>query len=112
MAYKWKPSKSAINEYKEKKDRLDTFLKEHSEIISSTSKESFYFMIDDKYIRVSNHTIAKSDSGMLDEFGNMLRDSYHKTDYDICVTASPLRLPEIYQDLKAGIKLNKRGVRI
>ena len=112
MGYKWKPSKSAINEYKEKKDKLDSFLKQHENIISSASKESFYFMLEDKYIRVSNHTIFKSDSGMYDEFGNIVRDTYHTQKYDTCITASPIRLPEIYADLAAGIKLNKRGYRI
>ena len=109
---KWKPSKAAAAEYAVKIKELEYFLADHPEIRSSSSRESFYFQVEDKSVRVSNHTVAKSDSGRFDEFGGEIRPSYHQEDYDIQITASPLRLPQIWADLNAGFELNKRGVRI
>jgi hypothetical protein len=109
---KWKPSKEKAAEYAAKIKELEYFLADHPEIKSSNSRESFYFEIKGKTVRVSNHTVARSDSGCFDEFGNEIRSSYHQEDYDIKITASPVRLPQIWADLNAGFKLNKRGVKI
>ena len=107
--YKWKPSKAAAREYAEKKESLNSFLAKNQQIRSSLSQNSFYFEVNGKSVRISNHTVKASDRGCFDEFGNELRNSYHAEKYDIEITASPLRLEQIYNDLLAGHELNKRG---
>ena len=45
--------------------------------------------------------------------GEKIRDSYHAADTDlICITAGKIRLIQIYTDIIAGYKLDKRGRRI
>jgi hypothetical protein len=45
--------------------------------------------------------------------GEKIRDSYHAADENlICITAGKIRLIQIYTDIIAGYKLDKRGGRI
>jgi hypothetical protein len=106
---KFKPNKTEKLIYIDKLTKLDNFLSSNTDIVSSSTRESFYFTVNGKYIRVSNHTISKSNSNMYDDLGNKIRDSYHLCKYDTEITASPLRLPEIYTYLLNGVELDKRG---
>lgn len=110
-------SKSSKKEFVEKMQKIKEFC-DHNEIQYSKDMCSFYFEINAKQVRVSNHTIKASDKGCFYEDiysgeNIKIRDSYHKDKkYDIEITASKTRIIEIYNDLKAGHKLDKRGKRI
>lgn len=81
----------------------------------SYARDSYYFTIDDKKYRVSNHTIEASNAGAYrtDEITGervQVREKYHAGEEDIiCITASKLRIKEIYNNLLDGYKLSKRG---
>ena len=65
--------------------------------------------------RVSNHTVETSNSKAYDDFGNKTRELYHpqgREDNTVYITAGKTRIIDIYNDLKAGYKLDKRGNRI
>ena len=53
---KWKPSKKSIKEFVKKMDDIQEFCDKNS-IFYSKNMDSYYFNIDDKKYRVSNHTI-------------------------------------------------------
>ena len=108
MEYKF--SKVAKRDFKEQMDLIRTFCQEHN-IQHSLSFDSYYFTIDGKHYRVSNHTIAASDRGMFNQNGEQIRDSYHDQDIDVTIniTASKTRIITIYSDLLRGLKLDKRG---
>jgi len=112
MKKRYTPNKAQKERFIEEIKRVEQFLDEHPEIGHSILLDSYYFNINGKNVRVSNHTIDASDRGMYDRNGDKVRDSYHSNcNYDICITASKLRLPEIYNDLMNGYELTKRGVR-
>jgi hypothetical protein len=53
--------------------------------------------------------------GAYNEFGEQIREKYHEnkeSDDVIYITAGKTRIIEIYNDLKAGHKLDRRGNRI
>lgn len=105
----WKPNKDQARDYAEKMKKIDDFCKEN-DIYVSISGDSYYFNIAGQDYRVSNHTISKSDEGMFNEFGEKIRDSYHTNNKNvICITAGKTRIIDIYNNLKAGKKLDKRG---
>lgn len=118
MSYyrKWKPSKTAAREFAETMSNIDDFCRENG-IGQSRSSDSYYFTINGVDYRVSNHTIAASDNGMyrVNAYTGELekvRESYHNTEAEkdlVCITASKTRIIEIYNNLKAGKKLDKRG---
>lgn len=104
----WKPSKSKAREFAAKMNDIDEFCRENG-IEQSNSSDSYYFFINGKRYRVSNHTIAKSDSGMYVD-GAKVRESYHAYEnVDVYITAGKTRLIEIYNNLKAGKELDARG---
>ena len=110
--YKWKPSKTAAREFAQKMQEIDEFC-EINGIHQSKRGDSYYFELDGKSYRVSNHTIEASDSKAFNEYGEKVREFYHENDeIDIYITASKTRIIEIYNDLKSGYQLNKRGYRI
>lgn len=111
---KWKPSKTAKKEFAQKMDEIDKFCKENG-ITKSSNSDSYYFNIDGQDYRVSNHTVAASNKGAYDKYGNTIRDKYHpfgELEDTIYITASKTRLIDIYNDLKNGYKLDRRGNRI
>lgn len=116
MAYgrKWRPSKSAKREFAEKMDNVRTFCDENR-IQYSHSMDSFYFILDGKEYRVSNHSVESSNAGAYDSMGNKVRELYHENGRENDVTyihASKTRIIEIYTDLKNGYNLNGRGCRV
>ena len=115
MAYgKWKPSRAKAREYVEKLDEVQAFCDEHA-IRYSGTMDSYYFSINGQQYRVSNHTVAASNSKAyrLDEMtGEMVkvREKYHNPEDDvICITAGKTRLIEVYNNILTGKKLDKRG---
>ena len=102
-SYKWKPSKQARREFAKKMQEIDDFCAKNN-IIQSRTSDSYYFDIDGQNYRVSNHSVEASN---LHSGGK-----YHfqgREDDTIYIHASKTRLIDIYNDLKAGKKLDGRG---
>lgn len=114
MSYKWKPSKTAKQEFAQKMSEIDQFCADNG-IQPSMTNDSYYFMVNGQEYRVSNHTVAASNRGAYDEFGNQVREKYHPNGEEkdiIYITAGKTRIMEIYNDLVAAYKLDRRGNRI
>lgn len=101
--YKWKPSKKAINEFKNQMEEIDKFCAEN-EISRSYTSDSYYFEINGINYRISNHSIEASN---LHSNGAYHNDG--RRDDTIYIHASKTRIIEIYNALKAGKKLDGRG---
>ena len=112
MSFRWKPSKTAKREFAHKMDEIDEFCNENG-IQQSRSSDSYYFVVNGKSCRVSNHTTASSNRHAYNKItGEQVRPLYHVDDeYDIEITAGKTRIIQIYNDLKAGYDLDKRGFR-
>ena len=112
MSFRWTPSKTAKREFAQKMEEIDKFCEKNG-IQQSRSSDSYYFYVNGKSCRVSNHTMALSNRRAYDEAtGEQLRPLYHVDDeYDIEITAGKTRIIQIYNDLKAGYELDKRGFR-
>lgn len=114
MSYRWKPSKTAKKEFAEKMNEIDNFCRDNN-ISCSRTNDSYYFFINGVEYRVSNHSIESSNKGAYDSEGNQIRALYHGSKREesvVYIHASKTRIIEIYNDLKAGFKLNGRGYRI
>lgn len=111
--YKWKPSKAAAREFAEKMDEIDQFCRENG-IRHSLGNDSYYFQIDGQEYRVSNHSVESSNSHAYNWLGEQVREEYHpngRKEDVIYIHASKTRIIQIYNDLKAGCKLDGRGNR-
>ena len=111
--FKYQVSKTKAKEFAIKMQEIDDFCRENG-IVHSKSRDSYYFSIDGKNYRVSNHTVAASNSKAFNELGEKIRDKYHENGEEadtIYITASKTRIIEIYNDLKNGHELNRRGYR-
>ena len=110
--YKGYFSKSAKREFAQKMREIDEFCIEHH-ISQSLSSDSYYFTLNGKKYRISNHTIEQSNRAAFDEdTGEQIRRLYHEEDRDpdtIYILASKTRLIEIYNNLLDGVPLNGRG---
>lgn len=112
MARKWKPSRTKAKEFAVEMEEIRKFCDKHR-INYSRSMDSYYFYIDDVQYRVSNHTMEASNKKAVNWLGEQVREKYHNDDAFenlVCITASKVRIIEIYNNLKAGKKLNKRGM--
>lgn len=108
----WKPSKAQKEAFKQTMSEIETFVETHH-IEHSSSYDSFYFTVNGKRYRVSNHSIEASNRAAYDELGNQKRELYHDWERDkdtVYIHASKTRLIQIYTDLEAGRKLNGCGV--
>lgn len=105
-------SKTAKKEFAIKMQEIEAFCKEKG-ISSSLSNDSYYFTLNGKNYRVSNHTVEASNRHAYDETtGEKLRDLYHpagEEENTIYITAGKTRIIEIYKALEAGKKLDRRG---
>ena len=111
--YKWKPSKTAKQEFAEKMKEIETFCKEHG-IYQSQSGDSYYFTLNGIDYRVSNHTVEKSNEKAFDEdTGEQVRELYHPNGRGegVYIHASKTRIIEIYTDLKNSYVLDGKGNR-
>ena len=109
--YRWKPSKTAAREFKEKMNAIEEFCSENG-IVMSASGDSYYFNIGEQSYRVSNHSIEASNAKAYNWYGQKVRECYHDSTRDpevIYIHASKTRIIEIYNNLRAGKKLNGRG---
>lgn len=111
MSYYWKPSKTAAREFAKKMDEIREFCAKN-EIDSSMSMDSYYFTINGQKYRVSNHTVARSNEMAFDRCFEQRRELYHPNGEEadtVYITAGKTRIIEIYEALKAGKKLDRRG---
>jgi hypothetical protein len=106
-------SRTKAREYAQKMEEIEDFCRNNG-ISASRNLDSFYFTVNNIKYRVSNHTIQASNRGMRDSLtGERLRESYHKHDDDlVCITAGKTRIEQVYNDIQAGHKLDKRGFRV
>lgn len=111
---KWKPSKSKAKEFAKQMQEIDAFCRENG-ISQSLSSDSYYFCLNGKNYRISNHTIETSNRKAYNDDGVQVRDKYHddeRADDTVYIHASKTRIIEIFNDLKNGYKLDGRGFRI
>lgn len=115
MSYRYKPSQAARKEFAIKMKEINDFCEKNG-ISKSTNNDSYYFSLNGKDYRVSNHSIEASNMGAFDEFtGEKKRELYHESyrrDDITYIHASKTRIIEIYTALKDGKKLNGRGEEI
>lgn len=112
-SHRWKPSKTAIREFAQKMDEIDDFVAKNG-ISQSANSDSYYFTINGKDYRVSNHSVEASNRGAYDQFGNQRRMLYHPGGRDkdtIYIHAGKTRIKDIYNDLMAGWELDGKGYR-
>ena len=114
MSYgKWSPSKTAKREFAMQMQEIEEFCAENG-ISASYSKDSYYFTLDGVHYRVSNHSVEASNRAAYRD-GEQVRTMYHeggREDGTVYINASKTRIIEIYNNLKAGYKLDGRGYRI
>lgn len=111
---KWKPNRTAAREFARTMDEITQFCVDNG-ISASASKDSYYFTINGQKYRVSNHTVAASNAGAVNELGEQVREKYHESGEEndtIYITASKTRIREIYTDLSNGWQLDRRGNRL
>lgn len=108
---KWKPSKSAAKEFKSKMDTIATFCAENG-IHQSMSGDSYYFTMNGKNYRVSNHSVESSNAHAYNCIGEQVREKYHedvRSEDTVYIHAGKTRIIEIYNNLKDGKILDGRG---
>ena len=114
MGYRrWKPSKAKAQQFAEEMKEIEKFCEENG-INQSSRGDSYYFVLSGQAYRVSNHTVAASNRGAYNEFGEQVRELYHEGGEQedvIYITAGKTRIIQIYNDLKAGYQLDRRGNR-
>lgn len=109
--YKWKPSKAAAQEFAEQMKEITRFCIENH-ISHSCGYDSYYFSVGGQKYRVSNHSVESSNARAFNQYGDQIRDIYHpdgREDDTIYIHAGKTRIIQIYNDLKAGYKLDGRG---
>lgn len=111
--YKWKPSRTAVKEFAQEMDNNREFCIEKG-ISRSISMDSFYFCLDGKYYRVSNHSVEASNQAAYSDLGPT-RELYHpggRKDETTYIHASKTRIREIYMDILEGHSIDGHGNRI
>ena len=111
MSYKWKPSKTAAREFAQAMKEIDEFCSANG-IQRSAASDSYYFRIDGKSYRVSNHTVEASNRAAFDSMtGEKKRELYHdgRSAETIYIHASKTRIIEIYKNLLSGKRLDGFG---
>jgi hypothetical protein len=111
--YKYKPSKKAAREFAAKMRDIDEFCASHG-IQQSAGGDSYYFAINGKKYRVSNHTVEASNAAAYAWTGEQTRPLYHdggRNADTVYIHAGKTRIIEIYTDLEAGFSLDGRGNR-
>lgn len=116
MSYRrsWKPSKAAKAAFASQMSEIDEFCAAHG-ISRSLSSDSYYFTLNGRSYRVSNHSVESSNAAAYDEVtGEQKRDLYHaagREDDTVYIHAGKTRIIGIYNDLAAGYELDGRGNR-
>lgn len=111
---KWQPSKARAREFAEKMQDVERFCAENC-ISQSRNGDSYYFVLNGKNYRVSNHSVEASNASAYDDLtGEKKRNLYHeggRQENTVYIHASKTRIIEIYNDLKSGFELDGRGYR-
>lgn len=111
----YKPSRTKRTQFAKEMKEIEDFCTKNN-IIASRNNDSYYSTLNDISYRVSNHTIEASNKAAFDIDTDMYkRDLYHETerkDDTVYIHAGKTRIMDIYNDLKAGYKLNGKGYRI
>lgn len=110
---KWAPSKQARKEFAQKMDEIDQFCIDNH-ISNSSTNDSYYFTLNDKHYRVSNHSVEASNKSAYNDLGMKVHEVYHpegREENTIYIHAGKTRIIQIYNDLKAGYELDGRGNR-
>ena len=108
----WKPSRSKAREFARKMDEIDDFCSLNG-ISQSASSDSYYFTVNGRRYRVSNHSVESSNRGAFVD-GVKVRELYHeggRKDDVTYIHASKTRIIEIYQDILNGYELDGNGNR-
>ena len=95
---RWRPNKAQIKDFVQKMNEIDSYCYENN-IHQSLKSDSYYFYVNDKYYRVSNHTQTSPEYFQT-------RADFERTTF---ITAGKTRIIEIHKNLLAGKKLNARG---
>ena len=102
-------------EFAAKMQEIEAFCAEHG-IQQSRRGDSYYFAINGQAYRVSNHSIEASNAAAFDDLtGEQLRDVYHPAGREqdtVYIHAGKTRIIDIYNDIRAGRQLDRRGNRI
>jgi len=98
--------------YDEEMHDIQVFCKKHH-IITDKNHNSYYFKLNGQKYRVSNHTIDESNKRAFNRFnGRQFREIYHPEGEDpnvVYIIAGKRKIKRIYNDLRMGRKLDKRG---
>lgn len=111
--FKYTPSRAKAREYAQEMDDIRKFCDAHG-IAYSRTMDSYYFSVNGKSYRVSNHSVESSNAHAYAWNGEQIRQQYHAGGRDentIYIHAGKTRIKEIYEDLCAGHTLDGRGNR-
>lgn len=106
-SYRWHPSQAQKREFAKKMDEIDEFCRKNG-IDSSSSGDSYYFTIDGQDYRVSNHSPEASYSNSHGRY-HCFDGSGERDSDTVYINAGKTRIEQIYNDLKAGKKLDGNG---
>ncbi len=107
----WRPSTEQAREFAETMRSAEAFCASHG-IRRSKNGDSYYFELNGRRYRVSNHSVEASNRGAYDSYGRQTRRLYHpdgREDDMVYIHASKTRIEQIYIDLFNGVPLDGRG---
>lgn len=89
---------------------VEEFVKANN-IRQAQNGKSFYFELNGKNYRVSNHTVEASNAGAFNAEGQQVRELYHPNGRgeEVQIFASPTRIIEIYNAIKDSKQVDGRG---
>jgi hypothetical protein len=108
---KFKLNQTKAREFARLMSEIDIFCREHR-IIRSYNSSSYYFELNGKKYRVSNHSVEASNARAINQYGEQVRELYHPDGREkdvIYILASKTRIIEIYNNLEQGLTLDGRG---
>ena len=104
--------KTAAAEFAKTMNVISDFCRDNG-IQQSRAGDSYYFHINGKSYRVSNHSVEASNRAAYDELtGEQLRAVYHdggRNKDTFYIHASKTRIIEIYNAIKSGKSVDHRG---
>ena len=112
MARSWRPREDARKEFAQKMRKIDEFCAANNiSHVQSVSGDSYTFQIDGQAYRVANHRVDTSGNRTYNVLGEQIQHNHQEqapTDI-IHIHASKTRIVDIYNNLKAGLELDRRG---
>lgn len=107
MRFRKRFSKTAKREFAIEMEEIRSYC-DTNNIKYSKSMDSYYFRLNDKNYRVSNHTVESRNSETSVFFRGHEVDATRESN-TVYITASKTRLIEIYKALLEGKELDARG---